>query len=50
MTLIDCDFIDGKLADVVRAPVALHCALVEENPETKSKPWQAAEIPISATR
>lgn len=36
--LIECDFIDGKLADIVPAPVALHCALIEENPETKSKP------------
>lgn len=36
--LLACDFIDGKLADVAQAPVTLHCALIEENPDTKLKP------------
>lgn len=36
--LIDCDFIDGRLAAVTAAPVTLHCALIEENYETKQRP------------
>ncbi|MBE2241905.1 MAG: hypothetical protein IAE86_04060 [Burkholderiaceae bacterium] len=37
--LLACDFIDGPVAQVVRAqPVALHCALIEENAETRVRP------------
>lgn len=36
--LLSCDFIDGKLADVRKAPVALHCGLIEEHPATVVKP------------
>ena len=37
--LLDCDFIDGALADVRKAPVTLHCYLIEEkHPDTKLKP------------
>ncbi|QDH71512.1 hypothetical protein [Marilutibacter alkalisoli] len=36
--LISCDFIDGKLATVTPAPVALHCALIEVRYDTKHKP------------
>ena len=37
--LLDCDFIDGALAEVRKAPVTLHCYLIEEkHPDTKLKP------------
>jgi hypothetical protein len=37
--LLACDFIDGALADVRKAPVTLHCYLIEEkHPETELKP------------
>ncbi|UXN60566.1 hypothetical protein [Phyllobacterium zundukense] len=37
--LLACDFIDGALADVMKAPVTLHCYLIEEkHPDTKLKP------------
>lgn len=37
--LLACDFIDGPVAQVVHAqPVALHCALIEENAETRVRP------------
>lgn len=37
--LLDCDFIDSALADVRKAPVTLHCYLIEEkHPDTKQKP------------
>jgi hypothetical protein len=36
--LLSCDFIDGPLANVRKAPIALHCSLIEEHPDTKLKP------------
>ncbi|MGK9171115.1 hypothetical protein KXR53_32785 [Inquilinus limosus] len=36
--LLACDFIDGALADVRKAPITLHCSLIEENPDTKMWP------------
>ncbi|WP_163268859.1 hypothetical protein [Chelativorans alearense] len=37
--LLDCDFIDGALADVRKAPITLHCFLIEEeHPDTEMKP------------
>lgn len=36
--LLSCDFIDGVLADVRKAPIALHCSLIEEHADTKLKP------------
>jgi hypothetical protein len=37
--VLACDFIDGALADVRKAPVTLHCYLIEEkHPDTKLKP------------
>lgn len=37
--LLDCDFIDGKLADVRRhSPIALRCGLIEEHPDIAVKP------------
>jgi hypothetical protein len=37
--LLNCDFIDGALADVRKAPVTLHCYLIEEkHPDTEQKP------------
>lgn len=36
--LLACDFIDGALADVRKAPITLHCSLIEENPDTKAWP------------
>jgi len=36
--LLSCDFIDGPLSKVKKAPVTLHCALIEENYDTKLKP------------
>jgi len=37
--LLDCDFIDGPLADVRETPVTLHCYLIEEeHPDTELKP------------
>ncbi|WP_159589738.1 hypothetical protein [Chelativorans xinjiangense] len=37
--LLDCDFIDGALADVRKAPITLHCYLIEEeHPDTEMKP------------
>lgn len=37
--LLDCDFIDGKLADVRKhSPITLHCGLIGESPATAVKP------------
>lgn len=37
--LLNCDFIDGPLADFRKAPVTLHCYLIEEqHPDTELKP------------
>lgn len=37
--LLDCDFIDGPLADIRKVPVTLHCYLIEEpHPDTHLKP------------
>ena len=36
--LLGCDFIDGPLTQVQKEPVTLHCALIEENYDTKLKP------------
>lgn len=36
--LLACDFIDGALADVRKAPITLRCSLIEENLETKMWP------------
>ncbi|QPC42047.1 hypothetical protein HW532_04580 [Kaustia mangrovi] len=38
--LLDCDFIDGAVADVRKtAPVMLHCYLIaEDHPDTRMKP------------
>lgn len=36
--LLACDFIDGKLADVRKAPITLHCGLIDERPATSMKP------------
>ena len=37
--ILACDFIDGDLAQVVKAqPVTLHCGLITENPQTRAKP------------
>ncbi len=38
--LLDCDFIDGAVADVRKtAPVTLHCYLIaEDHPDTRMKP------------
>lgn len=37
--LLACDFIDGALADVRKAPVTLYCYLIEEkHPDTELKP------------
>lgn len=36
--LLACDFIDGPLSDVQKAPVTLHCALIEEDYDTELKP------------
>lgn len=36
--LLSCDFIDGPLADVVNAPVPLHCTLIDEGTDVKRKP------------
>lgn len=36
--LLACDFFDGELARARKAPVALRCALIEENVETLHKP------------
>lgn len=37
--LLNCDFIDGDLAVVVTAqPITLHCGLIGEHIETRSKP------------
>lgn len=39
LNLISCDFIDGPLEDVIQSmPVALQCALIEEEIETELKP------------
>ncbi|MER8594580.1 hypothetical protein NKH33_23910 [Mesorhizobium sp. M1182] len=38
VNLIGCDFIDGPLSNVQRAPVTLHCGLIEEHVDTKLKP------------
>lgn len=35
--LLTCDFFDGELANAVAAHVTLHCALIEENTQTKQK-------------
>lgn len=36
--LLACDFIDGELANVMKAPVILRCGLITERPETVLKP------------
>ena len=37
--LLDCDIIDGAVAEVRKAPVTLHCYLIdEEHPDTGIKP------------
>lgn len=36
--LLSCDFIDGALADVVKTPVTLHCALIDEGTDNKRRP------------
>ncbi|MDZ5698551.1 hypothetical protein [Chelativorans sp. M5D2P16] len=37
--MLDCDIIDGAVAEVRKAPVTLHCYLIEEaHPDTKVKP------------
>ncbi|WP_342239771.1 hypothetical protein [Inquilinus sp. OTU3971] len=36
--LLACDFIDGPLSDVRKAPITLRCSLIEEHPETKMWP------------
>lgn len=37
--LLDCDFIDGPLTAVRKAPVTLHCYLIDEqHPDTELKP------------
>src|SRR5690606_11786572 len=36
--LLACDFIDGPVSNVQKAPVTLHCALIEENYDTELKP------------
>ncbi len=36
--LLGCDFIDGPLSQCQKEPVALHCALIEENYDTKLRP------------
>ena len=37
--ILNCDFIDGALSDVRKAPVTLHCYLIEEkHPDTVQKP------------
>ena len=37
--LLDCDFIDGDLAKVIKAqPITLHCGLIGEHIETYLKP------------
>ncbi|MGH8182995.1 MAG: hypothetical protein ACREPH_04975 [Rhodanobacteraceae bacterium] len=36
--LLACDFIEGKLTDVQKAPVALHCGLISGHPQTTMKP------------
>lgn len=39
LNLISCDIIDGPLDEVIQSmPVALHCALIEEEIETELKP------------
>ena len=35
--LLACDFFDGTLASAARAPVTLHCGLIEENPRTEAR-------------
>lgn len=37
--LLDCDFIDGDLATVVKIqPITLHCGLIDEHIKTQHKP------------
>lgn len=36
--ILACDFIDGPLSKVQKAPVTLHCALIEENYDTELRP------------
>jgi hypothetical protein len=36
--LLACDFIDGALVDVRKAPITLHCSLIEEHTDTKMWP------------
>ncbi|AYF03469.1 hypothetical protein PY32053_03928 (plasmid) [Paracoccus yeei] len=36
--ILSCDFIDGAFVSVKKAPITLHCALIEENYDTIMKP------------
>lgn len=36
--ILTCDLIDGALSDAQKAPLAVHCGLTDENPETKTLP------------
>lgn len=37
--ILDCDFIDGELKNVVSAsPVPLHCSLIDEKPQSSVRP------------
>lgn len=36
--ILSCDLIDGPVNTVAKSPVTIHCALIEENTETKLKP------------
>lgn len=36
--LLTCDLIDGPLREAQKAPLAVHCALTSENPQTKTLP------------
>lgn len=36
--ILTCDLIDGPLSEAQKAPLAVHCGLTDENPETKTLP------------
>jgi hypothetical protein len=35
--ILACDFFDGELSSAQRAPITLHCSLIEENVPTQAK-------------
>lgn len=36
--ILTCDLIDGPLSEAQKAPLAVHCGLITENPQTKTLP------------